>query len=219
MRTKRFRKHIISSEPQITSEASGVLETISHVSIGDVTFDVDSVNSDNGIVRIYNRDYKTDRFNLSIVIPADYACATFKTYSDYTYSLEGIDKKSGGSVDIPVNGFLLLIPISMVENVSFENGTTAVLTEYTSPEYENLAICSVIPSKRAHARRINMLYPESGEPLEGKIYFCSEESYTPLHIIRSTKKSVLQEVIISTQSPICRLLQSTEHFIRWSFHI
>ena len=60
MRTKRFRKHIISSEPQITSEASGVLETISHVSIGDVTFDVDSVNSDNGIVRIYNRDYKTD---------------------------------------------------------------------------------------------------------------------------------------------------------------
>lgn len=165
-----------SSEPQITSEASGVLETISYVSIGDVTFDVDSVNSDNGIVRIYNRDYKTDRFNLSIVIPADYACATFKTYSDYTYSLEGIDKKSGGSVDIPVNGFLLLIPISMAENVSFENGTTAVLTEYTSPEYENLAICSVIPSKRAHARRINMLYPESGEPLEGKIYFCSEDT-------------------------------------------
>ena len=119
-----------SSEPQITSEASGVLETISHVSIGDVTFDVDSVNSDNGIVRIYNRDYKTDRFNLSIVIPADYACATFKTYSDYTYSLEGIDRKSGGSVDIPVNGFLLFIPILMGVKVSFDNGKNAVMNEY-----------------------------------------------------------------------------------------
>ena len=169
-------ENITSSEPQITSEASGVLETIPHITIDGITFTVDSVNSDNGLVRIYNRDYKTDRFNLSVVIPDDYACAIFKTDSDYAHFLEGLVKKSGESVDIPVNGFLLLIPASMVESAAFTTGATAILTDYASPEYEILSLCSIIPSKRAYARRINMLYPENDEPTEGKIYFCSEKT-------------------------------------------
>ena len=167
---------ITSSEPQNTSEASGVQEVTPHISVGDVAFDVDSVNSGSGRVRLYNRDYKTDKFNLNVVIPANYTCAVFKADSGSTYSFEGFEKQFGESIDIPINGFLLLIPSAMAEDASIKSGMAASVTEYTSPEYENLSLCSVIPSNRTYARRINMLYPENGKPVEGKIYFCDADT-------------------------------------------
>ncbi len=151
------------------------------ITVGNVRISVDYENAEHGDVRIYNRDYKNNDYILTATVGKDRSCIGVKLNNEGTYSVSKIYSSEGLIAPIPLNGFLLDIPNSVIEanDISFKVGTVIDVENYTSPEFEPLDLASVVPSDKTYSRRINMLYPKDGVFEEDKIYFCSnKDKYT-----------------------------------------
>lgn len=170
----------VSSPSEVSSAVSaGITANICGTELG-----IDSVNTGEGNVKLYNRDYKKDTYVFTVAVEKDSVCIVAKLDSEDEYSISKVVKKEGTIIPIPVNGFVMTLPNEEFEKIDPPkfgslNGVAIQMSDYSSPEFEPLNLASAMPEDKANSRRINMLYPENGELEEGKIYLCSDkDSYT-----------------------------------------
>ena len=156
------------------------------IKFGDVEILADRINSapKNGKVTVYTRDYVIDK-ELSLVIGKERT--NFIAFSIVRVEKDGIveykvAKKYKDTISdavIPVNGFVVAMPKTMVDFDSIDVDSTVEVSGFenfvTGFELLDLASFSPMYMTSTSSRRINFLNPE-GDFVDGKIY-CFDKSF------------------------------------------
>ena len=202
----------ISSEiSEDVNKSESVTETRSDViiNVGDTQIAVDFENTENGDVRLFNKDYKKDSYIYTATVKKDRSCIVIKNDSNGLYTVSRVYDKEGNVVVIPVNGFVLDVSNALLEEkqISFKTGTEITVLNYDEDLLETLDLTAVIPSDRAYTRRINMLFPENGKLEDGKIYLCNKsDSY----VVPDNSVALLLKMNNSTSYTISGVANSGE---------
>ena len=176
-----------SAEP--VSDEPGGNEELCRVDINGTRFSANAVNEYNSSAQVvlYDRGCKNADGYLYAVTGADPARALLSVKLGYRngepeYSFISYNASCGADTQvlIPVNGFVLSVDTSLIEDGFKFNSSSKISVEgWTAPEYERLDLTVVIPEARANTRRVNMNTPASGVFEQGKIYLCGSGVTVP----------------------------------------
>jgi len=144
------------------------------ITIGNATFTADIVNSvvSGDDVAVYTRDYKDKKGRILFTIGGshtDRAVYTVRYSKDtgtekFTIIAADASDNNKSNTPIPVNGFVVSLPKSSVENLNVkENQEISVKGfEKIAPEHERFDFGTLIPENKVLTRRVSYINPVAG---------------------------------------------------------
>lgn len=145
------------------------------VTIDDYIFKADTLNSAiiGTEIAVYTRDFRDQAGSLQLKIGGshtDRAVFSIKYSNTVEYGAEytvisqntSTDDKAGTA--IPVNGFVISIPLDKVSGLKIKEDKEINVTGFESiaPVYERFDLCTFIPEDKTHTRRVYTINPIDG---------------------------------------------------------